>query len=52
MENSVDGFQAGIHPASDEELEYPTDKRIFVLASAFKEGYTVDRVHELTRIDR
>ena len=33
-------------------LRNPSDKRIFVLAKAFFEGYTVDRLHELTRIDR
>lgn len=37
---------------SEEELEAPTDKRILVLASALKEGYTVDRLHDLTKIDR
>ena len=30
----------------------PTDKRIFVLASALKAGYTVDRLYDLTKIDR
>lgn len=33
-------------------LREPTDKRIFVIAQAFNEGYTVDQIHELTRIDR
>ena len=36
----------------DEALAEPTDKRIFVIAKAFNEGYTVDRIHELTKIDR
>eukprot|EP01132_Coremiostelium_polycephalum_P007604 gene7604-9349_t len=52
MDNTVDGFQAGIYPTSDEELENPTNNRIFVLASAFRDGYSVDRVHSLTKIDR
>ncbi|KAF2070217.1 hypothetical protein CYY_008463 [Polysphondylium violaceum] len=52
MDNSVDGFQAGVCPTSDEELEFPTNNRILVLASAFKDGYTVERVHQLTKIDR
>lgn len=30
----------------------PTDKRIFVLAAALKAGYTVDRLNQLTNIDR
>ncbi len=36
----------------DKALKEPTDKRIFVLAEALHKGYTVDRLHELTRIDR
>ncbi|MDR2882598.1 MAG: carbamoyl-phosphate synthase (glutamine-hydrolyzing) large subunit [Alistipes sp.] len=36
----------------DEALTKPTDKRIFHLANAFKAGYTVDRIFELTKIDR
>jgi hypothetical protein len=36
---------------SEEELEAPTDKRILVLASALKEGYSVQRLHDLTKID-
>ena len=36
----------------DEALSRPTDKRIFHIANAFKAGYTVDRIFELTRIDR
>ena len=35
-----------------QELEQPTDKRMFVLAAALKAGYTIDRLYELTRIDR
>jgi len=36
----------------DQALAEPTDKRIFVVAKAFQQGYTVDRIHELTKIDR
>jgi carbamoyl-phosphate synthase large subunit len=36
----------------DEALSHPTDKRIFQLANAFKAGYSVDRIFELTKIDR
>lgn len=36
----------------DQALAEPTDKRIFVVAKAFHQGYTVDRIHELTKIDR
>ncbi|XP_046877046.1 CAD protein isoform X1 [Hypomesus transpacificus] len=50
-ENCV-GFDHTIKPVSDEELQTPTDKRIFVLASALRAGYTVDRLYHLTKIDR
>ncbi|MCF0235342.1 MAG: carbamoyl-phosphate synthase (glutamine-hydrolyzing) large subunit [Bacteroidaceae bacterium] len=33
-------------------LNAPTDKRIFVIEKAFEQGYTVDQIHELTKIDR
>ncbi len=36
----------------DEELSEPTDMRIFAIANAFYEGYTVDEVHNLTKIDK
>ncbi len=36
----------------DKALMEPTDKRIFVIAKAMENGYTVDRIHELTKIDR
>ena len=35
----------------DKALSHPTDKRIFVIAHALKQGYTLERIHELTRID-
>lgn len=36
----------------DEALREPTDKRIFVIEKAFKAGYTIDQIHDLTKIDR
>ena len=36
----------------DKALREPTDKRIFVISKAFLAGYTVDQVHELTKIDK
>ena len=36
----------------DHALKSPTDKRVFALAEAFSRGYSVDRIHELTKIDR
>ncbi|XP_071393365.1 multifunctional protein CAD isoform X4 [Centroberyx affinis] len=50
-ENCV-GFDHTIKPVSDQELQTPTDKRIFVLAAALRAGYTVDRLYKLTKIDR
>ena len=35
----------------DEELANPTDLRIFAIAEALEKGYTVERIHELTKID-
>ena len=36
----------------DKALREPTDQRIFVISKAFRKGYTVDQIHELTKIDR
>ena len=35
----------------DEELANPTDLRIFAIAQALEEGYTIERIEELTKID-
>ncbi len=36
----------------DESLSNPTDMRIFAVASAFEIGYSVDKIHDLTKIDK
>src|SRR5690554_5872102 len=36
----------------DKHLSSPTDQRIFVISKAFRQGYTVDEIHDLTKIDR
>ena len=36
----------------DEALKEPTDKRVFVISKAMHKGYTVDEIHELTKIDK
>ena len=36
----------------DKALSAPTDKRIFVISQAMQRGYSVDRIHELTKIDK
>ena len=39
-------------PDIDKALHEPTDRRIFVISKAFRAGYSVDQIHELTKIDR
>ena len=39
-------------PDLDLALSQPTDKRIFAIARALRKGYSVERIHELTNIDR
>ena len=39
-------------PDIDKALREPTDKRIFVISKAFRAGYTIDQVHQLTKIDK
>ena len=39
-------------PDVDKSLLEPTDDRIFIISKAMRAGYTVDRIHELTKIDR
>ena len=39
-------------PDIDKALREPTDRRIFVISKAFRAGYTIDQIHELTKIDR
>ena len=39
-------------PDIDKALHEPTDKRIFVISKAFRAGYIIDQVHELTKIDK
>ncbi|KAL1140533.1 hypothetical protein AAG570_000463 [Ranatra chinensis] len=52
MDENVIGFDPYTKSVCDVELEQPTDKRMFVLAAALKAGYSVDRLYELTKIDR
>lgn len=39
-------------PDIDKALAEPTDKRIFVIAKALRAGYSVEKIHSLTKIDR
>ncbi|XP_071403791.1 multifunctional protein CAD isoform X4 [Pithys albifrons albifrons] len=45
-------FLSPAHHSARQELETPTDKRIFVLAAALRAGYSIERLYELTKIDR
>lgn len=36
----------------EKALHEPTDKRIFVISKAFRVGYTIDQIHDLTKIDK
>ncbi len=36
----------------DSALREPTDKRVFVVSKAMQRGYTVDQIHDLTKIDK
>lgn len=38
--------------AVEEELENPTDRRIFAIAEAFHRGYTIEQIYQKTKIDR
>lgn len=39
-------------PDIDSALREPTDKRVFIISKAMHKGYTIDQIHELTKIDR
>nr|NVI70416.1 rudimentary [Cucujiformia]NVI70488.1 rudimentary [Cucujiformia] len=52
VDENVSGFDPNIQEVKDEELEQPTDRRMFVVAAALKQGYSVDKLYELTKIDR
>ncbi len=49
------GFTANKFPeieALDHALTNPTDKRIFCIYQAFEKGYSIDKIHDLTKIDK
>ncbi|XP_054723164.1 CAD protein-like [Uloborus diversus] len=51
VDESVVGFDPYIKDVNDDELKHPTDKRIFIIAAALKNGYSVEKLHKLTDID-
>ncbi|WFD43066.1 Carbamoyl-phosphate synthase [Malassezia psittaci] len=56
IDPSYDGFGRNEMVTDDaeiqQELEFPTDKRIFAIGNALYHGYTVDQIHQLSNIDR
>ena len=56
IDPSYDGFGRNDMVTSDaeiqQELEFPTDKRIFAIGNALYRNYTVDQIHALSNIDR
>ncbi|XP_076632293.1 carbamoyl-phosphate synthetase 2, aspartate transcarbamylase, and dihydroorotase rudimentary isoform X2 [Colletes latitarsis] len=52
VDENINGFDPYVKAPNDEELEKPTDKRMFVLAASMKAGYSIDRLYNLTKIDR
>ncbi|KAI8898407.1 hypothetical protein BC833DRAFT_590035 [Globomyces pollinis-pini] len=53
VEYSYNGFSDNNYVADiEEEMANPSDLRIFAIAKAFHQGYTVDKVHDITKIDR
>ncbi|XP_019753921.1 CAD protein isoform X2 [Dendroctonus ponderosae] len=52
VDENVPGFHPYIKQVNNSELMEPTDKRMFVIAAALKTGYSVEKLYELTKIDR
>lgn len=51
VDENVTGFDPNIKNVNEDELREPTDKRMFFLAAALKQGYTVEKLYDLTKID-
>ena len=53
VDESVIGFDTNLKKVTKQELEYPTDKRIFALASALKDRnhWNIEQLYEVTKID-
>nr|MBE5724552.1 rudimentary [Cucujiformia] len=52
VDENVSGFDPYIQKVQDNDLEQPTDKRMFVVAAALRSGYSIDKLYNLTKIDR
>lgn len=51
MHGFVENKELGIDNI-DAALREPTDKRVFIISKAMHKGYTVEQIHELTKIDK
>ncbi|XP_054153898.1 CAD protein-like [Oppia nitens] len=51
VDETVDGLDPFLKKPNKQELESPTDKRIFALAAALYDNWTIDQLYELTKID-
>jgi carbamoyl-phosphate synthase/aspartate carbamoyltransferase len=51
VDNSNQGFESKFEGNIEEALKNPTPDRIFAISKAFDQGYTVQQVHDLTKID-
>jgi carbamoyl-phosphate synthase/aspartate carbamoyltransferase len=53
IDDSFPGFSSNDYVEDiDEEICRPSDKRLFAIATAFERGYSVDKIHEMSNIDR
>ncbi|CAF4426419.1 unnamed protein product, partial [Rotaria magnacalcarata] len=52
VDEDIIGFEPYARTVTDDELSIPTDKRVFILATALRQGYSIERLFELTKIDR
>ncbi|PXF48862.1 Protein PYR1-3 [Gracilariopsis chorda] len=51
-DNYVSGFESGVVEYSEDLLSNPTDDRLLAIADGLAKGVSVDRIHELTSIDK
>ncbi|CAF1336207.1 unnamed protein product [Adineta steineri] len=52
VDEEVTGFDPYSRTITDDELSSPTDKRVFILATALRQGYSIEQLFQLTKIDR
>jgi aspartate carbamoyltransferase len=51
-DNYVAGFESGLVPYSEDEMANPTEDRVFAIATGLANGISVDKIHDLTKIDK